>query len=71
MVFNGTNEFSMDATALSISVSAMANKKAGIKEPNIPVSAIHFHCFISISFTLLNPAINKNTAVIIVLNAPN
>ena len=42
MVFNGTNEFKIEATALSISVSAIANKKAGkneaIKPENFKIS---------------------------------
>ena len=41
--FELTNEFNIDATALSISVSAIANKKAGKKEPINPESPIHFH----------------------------
>src|SRR5690606_3765479 len=43
MVFKGTKEFKIDATALSIAVSAMANKNAGKKDPKNPESAIHFH----------------------------
>ena len=33
-VLKGVNEFNMEATELSISVSAMANKNAGKNEPN-------------------------------------
>ena len=44
MVFKGTNEFKIEAIALSISVSAIAKKKAGKKEPNNPEMIIHFQC---------------------------
>lgn len=43
MVLRGTNEFSIEATALSISVSAIAKKKAGKKEPRRPERSNHFH----------------------------
>ena len=36
MVLRGTNEFKIEATALSISVSAIAKKKAGKKVPKKP-----------------------------------
>lgn len=43
IVFKGTNEFKIEATALSISVSAIAKKKAGKKEPSKPDKRSHFH----------------------------
>ena len=50
MVFSGTREFKMDATALSISVSAIAKKKAGKKEPKNPEMHNHFHLDFGMSF---------------------
>ena len=49
-VFRGTNEFNIDVIALSISVSAIANRKAGKKEPKNPEMIIHFHLVLSIFF---------------------
>jgi uncharacterized phosphosugar-binding protein len=42
-VFKGTIEFIIEATALSISFSAKANKKAGKKLPKKADIVIHFH----------------------------
>ena len=42
-MFKGTIEFITDATALSISFSAKANKKAGKKLPKKADIVIHFH----------------------------
>jgi hypothetical protein len=42
-MFSGVKEFSIDVTELSISVCAIAKRKAGIKVPNIEVIAINFH----------------------------
>lgn len=54
-VFNGTNEFIIEATALSISVSAKAKKKEGKKDPKNPEIASHFHSVAVIDFNLVNP----------------
>ena len=43
IVFKGTRELRIDVTALSISVSAIAKKKAGIKDPSRPDINNHFH----------------------------
>jgi hypothetical protein len=50
IVFNGTKEFNIDATALSISVSAIAKKKAGKKDPNSPDKRSHFHLDLGMLF---------------------
>jgi hypothetical protein len=55
-VFSGVKEFSIDVTELSISVCAIAKRKAGIKVPNIEVIAINFHFGI---FDKLQPISNK------------
>jgi len=59
MVLSGTKEFKTDTTALSISVSAIAKKNAGIKEPKKPEIIIHFQSFFLIVFIVLYPTANK------------
>ncbi|GAA4242033.1 hypothetical protein GCM10022292_10800 [Winogradskyella damuponensis] len=71
IVFKGTKEFNIEATALSISVSAMAKKKAGIKEPKRPERRSHFHFDLGIVLSLLKPKVKRIRPVIIVLSAPN
>ena len=63
MVLRGTSEFKMEVMALSISVSAMANKNAGKNDPKKPEIAIHFHCGFLMFFRLLYPKANKITPV--------
>jgi len=70
IVFKGTKEFNTEATALSISVSAMAKKKAGKKDPKNPERKSHFHLFLVIVFRLLKPIARRISPVITVLNAP-
>lgn len=45
IVFKGVNEFKIEATALSISVSAMAKKNAKKNAPKNPEIINHFQCF--------------------------
>ena len=71
MVLIGTIEFNIEAIALSISVSAYANKKAGKNVPKNPDMAIHLSVFFGKFFKLLNPAKNNNNAVMIILKEPN
>lgn len=71
IVFNGTREFKIEATALSISVSAKANRNDGKKVPNSPVKITHFQSLKAIDFTRLNATINKKTAVNIIRIAPS
>ena len=71
IVLIGTIEFNIEAIALSISVSAYANKKAGKKVPNNPDTAIHLSVFLGKDFKLLKPAKNSINAVIIILKEPN
>ena len=70
-VINGVVEFSTDVIALSISVSANANRKAGIKVPAKAESATHFHSSFFMDLMLLNPIVNKNIAANKVRIAPN
>lgn len=53
IVLSGTKELSIEATALSISVSAIAKKKAGKKDPKNPDKISHFHLSLGIVFSLL------------------
>lgn len=71
MVLSGTKEFNTETTALSICVSAMAKKNAGIKEPKTPEIASHFHWFGLIVRIDLIPNTNKNRPVIMTRKAPN
>ena len=71
IVFNGTIEFSIEATELSISCSAKANKKAGKKLPTNAEIIIHFHCLKVISFNLLKVKGINTKAEIIILIEPN
>jgi hypothetical protein len=71
IVFIGTIEFNIDAIALSISVSAKANRKAGKKVPKKPDKAIHLIVLFDKFLKLLKPAINKINPVIIIRNEPN
>ena len=71
IVFKGTSEFKIEVTALSISVSAIAKKNAGIKEPKSPESKSHFHFDFGIALSLLKPKTNKMIPVIIVHKAPS
>ncbi len=48
-MFNGTIEFNIEATELSICVSAKAKRKAGKKLPKKAEIIIHFHSNIFIS----------------------
>jgi hypothetical protein len=50
MVFKGVSEFKIDATELSISVSAKANKNTGKKVPKNPEITNHFHLTLGIVF---------------------
>lgn len=52
IVFRGTKEFNIEATALSISVSAIAKKNAGKNEPNRPEINNHFHLDFGMAFSL-------------------
>jgi hypothetical protein len=61
-VFSGVKEFSIDVTELSISVCAIAKRKAGIKVPNIEVIAINFHFSFGIFDKLLKPISKKKAA---------
>ena len=70
-VFNGVSEFKIEHTELFTLVSAIANRKTGIKVPNKEVMAMYFHWYSFISVKLLNPISNKNPAVKIIRNAPN
>ena len=68
IVFNGTIEFNIEATELSISCSAKANKKAGKKLPTKAEIIIHFHCLKVISFNLLKvKGINAKAEIIILI----
>ncbi|MFT7071652.1 MAG: hypothetical protein ACJAX3_000625 [Patiriisocius sp.] len=67
----GVVEFKMEATALSISVSAKAKRKAGIKVPRNAEIAIHFHSLFLIFLIELKPINNKKAAANNVRNAPN
>ena len=67
----GVVEFKIEATALSIWVSAKANKKAGIKVPKKAEIVIHFHCCFLIFFKKENPTISKKIAANKVLRAPS
>ena len=71
MVFNGVSEFKIEATALSISVSAKAKKKAGKKVPSKPEMITHFQSFLLMVLIDLKPATNRNNPVIMTLKAPN
>lgn len=71
IVFKGTKEFNIEATALSISVSAIAKKKAGIKDPSNPEINSHFHFVFGICLSLGNPTPRRMTPVIMVRSAPN
>ncbi|GAA3595214.1 hypothetical protein GCM10022396_10410 [Flavivirga amylovorans] len=71
IVFKGTNEFKIETTALSISVSAIAKKKAGIKDPKTPVIIIHFQSGFLIVLMVLNPINKRKKPVIMILKAPN
>lgn len=71
IVFKGTKEFKTETTALSISVSAIAKKKAGINEPKTPEIISHFQSEVLMVLTVLKPIANRNKPVIIVLKAPN
>jgi hypothetical protein len=64
-------EFKIDTTALSISVSAKANKKAGIKVPKNAEIVIHFHWSLLICFNFEKPTNSKNIAANKVRSAPN
>lgn len=71
IVFIGTIEFNIDAMALSISVSANANKKAGKNVPKNPERTIHFMVFFVSFLRLLKPAKKRITPETIILNDPN
>lgn len=71
IVLIGTIEFRIDATALSISVSAKANKKAGKNVPKNPEIAIHFNVVLESSFNPLNPATNRINPEKIIRIDPN
>lgn len=71
IVLSGTNEFNIEATALSISVSAKANKKAGKKVPKSPVKITHFQSLNAIDLTRLKAIMNKKNAVKIMRIAPS
>jgi len=61
----------MDATALSISVSAKANKKAGKKVPRNPERIIHFIVVLESFLRLLKPAIKRMKPEMMILKDPN
>ena len=71
MVLIGTIEFNIEAIALSISVSAYANKNAGKNVPKKPDITIHLSVFFGKFFKLLKPTKNNNNAVMIILKEPN
>ena len=70
-VKRGTNEFKIDAMALSISVWANANKNIGIKLPTKPDKATQGHSFLLIVRRDLNPIINRNSPANTTRIAPN
>ena len=71
MVFRGVKEFNIEATELSISVIARANKNAGKKVPKLPEIAIHFHSFFVNGFNLWKPIKKIKIPEIKIRNAPN
>ena len=71
IVFSGTSEFKMEATALSISVIANENRKAGKKVPKNQEIAIHFNVFFDWFFSPLKPAMNNISPEMTIRKAPN
>tara|TARA_S200000501_G_C20815874_1_gene740531 strand:+ start:1351 stop:1656 length:306 start_codon:yes stop_codon:yes gene_type:complete len=70
-VFKGTIELIIDATELSISVSANANRKAGKKLPKNAEMVIHFHSnffIVNIFFHAIKKIITDEN---IILSDPN
>ena len=67
---SGTDEFSIEAMAESISVSAYANKIEGIIVPKSPDIANHFQALFGIVFMRLKPKRIRITAVTNTLKAP-
>jgi hypothetical protein len=70
-VFKGVNEFNIALIELSKRVSAIENKKAGIKVPKSAVKAMYFHFCLGILFKELKPIINRNNPAKNILNAPS
>lgn len=69
-VNKGVVAFSMEAMALSISVSAKAKKYTGKNEPRNPEITIHFHCFPFSFIKLRKPTNIKNSAANMILKDP-
>ena len=63
-VNKGVNEFNMPAKELLIPVSALVNKKAGIKFPNSPIAKKAFQCINKGFFTCLKINGDKKTNAI-------
>jgi len=61
----------MDATALSISVSAKAKRYTGKKDPIKAEIEIHFHCDMVSLEMLLKPIRTRNKDANIILKEPN
>ena len=70
-MFNGVNAFRIAVIELSISVSAIANRYAGINVPKKEVNAMYFHFCLGILGKLLKPITNKKIAAKIIRNDPN
>ena len=70
-VFNGVSELRIALIELSIWVSAIEKRKAGINVPNKDVTAIYFHFPWGIFGKVLNPIAKRKTAAKIIRNEPS
>ena len=70
-VFKGVKELRMALIELSIWVSAIEKRKAGIKVPNKEVIAIYFHFPWGIFGKVLKPIAKRKIAAKIIRNEPN
>ena len=70
-VFKGVKEFNIALMELSNLVSAIENKKAGIKVPKSAVNDMYFHFCLGILFKELNPIESRKSPAKIILKAPN
>ena len=68
-VKSGVNEFSIPVKELLIPVSALVNKKAGIKFPNKPIPKNPFQCLIKSFLKCLINKGDKNKKAMNILNA--
>lgn len=66
----GTIELSIDAMALSISVSAIAKRNAGRNDPKNPDRANHFQSDLEMVLSRLKPATKRKKPVTMVRKAP-